>query len=137
MVFGHDLGDMGRGLGVGRNAPVFLDGLGAGIVGGERQFEAAEPGELRQEVPRPALEVLDRVMRIDTQDTRGFRHQLRKPDGPGPAHGLLPVSALDADHSLEEDGPVVGRQPCPCEARMALMPRGNLADKGDAGPLPR
>lgn len=108
MVFGHDLGDMGRGLGVGRNAPVFLDGLGAGIVGGERQFEAAEPGELRQEVPRPALEVLDRVMCIDTQDMRRLRHQLREPDGPGAAHGFLPVAALDADHRLEEGGPVIG-----------------------------
>lgn len=108
MIFGHDLGNMGGGLGVRRNAPVFCDGLGACVVGGECQLEAAEAGELRQEIPRTALEVLDRIMCIDTQDTRGFGHELRKPNGSGATHGLLPVSALDADHRLEEGGPVVG-----------------------------
>ena len=59
---------MSRGLRIWGNASVGRDRLGSGIVGGERQFEAAEASHLREEITGTAFEVLNRIACIDLKD---------------------------------------------------------------------
>jgi hypothetical protein len=45
--FGEDARDIGTGLGKGRDATVFADGFGPGVVRGEGKFKGAEGLNLR------------------------------------------------------------------------------------------
>lgn len=53
-----------------------LDALRSGVVGGERQVDPAELGELRGQVARGAVQVRHRLAGVDPEERRGFRHQL-------------------------------------------------------------
>src|SRR5689334_23326594 len=76
----EDLLDMRACLTIRRNAAVTLHGVGAGVVGGERQLQiAVELLQQRIEVTRPGIEILRRIERVrDAQLARRGWHELHQ-----------------------------------------------------------
>ena len=74
---GRDFGDVGARFPVGRHAAILDDPVRPGVVGRERKARVAKSFELRAEIPRGSIKVLNGVPGIGyTKSPRGRGHEL-------------------------------------------------------------
>lgn len=102
---------------------VLADRTGAGVIGGQGEFGRAECAKLHQQIARSAIEVLDRITRIDAEKARGTRHELSKPHRAGRGVGSEFEPAFDLNHRMEVGVPVPEREACGTDRGMGCIPR--------------
>jgi hypothetical protein len=99
-----DAGDVGAGFAIGRDAVVAVNGVGAGVVGGESEGEVVVvAGEELVKIGGSALEVLGGLEAVlDTELVGCAGHQLHESLGSGAGDGAGLATAFSFDDGGEE-----------------------------------
>ena len=133
-MFGKDADHVVPRFRIGRHAAIFSDSTRAGVIGGERQRRAAKGLQLRQQIPCPTIEVLGRIIRIDTEHRRRPRHELGQPDRALMAARMGIEAGFLPDHGAKQRPPRLRRQTCSFQCRMVLIARSGGVDARQNAP---
>mgnify|MGYP007088568835 CR=1 FL=1 len=107
-----------------------LHGTGPGVVGGQRQHRAPECLELGQQIPRPTVEVLSGIVRIDAEHGGRARHQLRETDRAFRTARPLIEPGFLPDHRTIKRAPLSGRQTGRLQSGVMLIAGCGRVDAG-------